>query len=474
MTSMATTSTQQTKPNITTASSAPKLAGSSAAAPSGSTQSVVNKMKKRKQRRRTVIIIGLLFVALIVALVVIQSSKEKPIVVQTEKVSRRSITEEVQATGKVQPEVAVKVSPQVPGEVIELPVKEGDKVKEDQVLAKIKPNYFKYQVDQAQGSLNSAKGREQQALATMIQAKADYARATSLKKVQLMSQADLDAAQAKYEAAIALHKSSQFDVKTAESVLQQFSESLSWTTVLAPMSGTVTSLITQLGEKVVGTSQFAGTEMMTVSDLTVMNAMVDVDENDIVNVKLGDSAKVSVDAFPNRTFMGIVIEVANSAELKGNGTQDQSTNFNVKIRLTGFIDGELRPGMSCTANIRTKTKDNVLSIPINAVTRRENTDSVMKKDNSKQASSGQTPSSSADESPVVVFIVGKDSRVKIVTVKTGISDNAYVEIISGLKGDEEVVKGNYTAVSKDLADKKLIKIDNGSSDKATGKGSKSS
>jgi HlyD family secretion protein len=469
MTSMATTSTQQSKPNITTASSAPKLVG---AGSSVSTQSVVDKLKKRKQRRRTVIILIVGFIVLIGVLVFIQSSKEKPIVVQTEKVARRSITEEVQATGKVQPEVAVKVSPQVPGEVIELPVKEGDKVKEGQLIAKIKPNYFKYQLDQAQASLNSAKGHEQQALAALIQAKADFARATSLKKSELMSQADLDAAEAKYQAAVAQHKSSQFDVKTAESVLQQYSESLSWTTVFAPMAGTVTSLITQLGEKVVGTSQFAGTEMMTVSDLTVMNAMVDVDENDIVNVKLGDSAKVSVDAFPDRTFMGVVIEVANSAELKGNGTQDQSTNFNVKIRLTGFVDGELRPGMSCTANIRTKTKANVLSIPINAVTRREDADSAVKRDSSKTA--GGQASAAAEESPVVVFVVGKDSRVKMVTVKTGISDNAYVEILSGLKDDEEVVKGNYTAVSKDLADKKLIRIDNGSSDKSSGKGSKSS
>jgi HlyD family secretion protein len=228
------------------------------------------------------------------------------------------------------------------------------------------------------------------------------------------------------------------------------------------MDGYITQLISQLGEKVVGTSAFAGTEMMTVSDLSVMNAMVDVDENDVVNVKLGDTARISIDAYPDRAFIGTVIEVANSAELKGTNTQDQSTNFQVKIRLSGFQTGELRPGMSCTAKIETITKPNITTIPIMAVTRR--TMDTKKTDNTNAVSEvGKklaTADKEEDRSPTIVFIVD-GTRVKAVQVKTGISDNSYVEITEGLKGNEEVVKGNYSAVSKDLEDKKLIKIDNG-------------
>jgi HlyD family secretion protein len=254
--------------------------------------------------------------------------------------------------------------------------------------------------------------------------------------------------------AVATEKAAGFEISASESIVKQYSEALVKTTVYAPMEGVVTSLITQLGEKVVGTSQFAGTEMMTISDLTWMNAEVDVDENDVVNLKIGDTAMVTIDAFPNRVFVGQVIEVANSAKLKGNGTQDQSTNFKVKVKLSDFAGADLRPGMSCTAKIHTQTKTNVMAIPINAVTRRDDPDAA-KVDSAKRNSIATTT-----ESPVVVFVVGKDSRVKLTTIKTGIADNTYVEVLSGLIGDEEIVKGEYSAVSKDLQDKKLIKVDN--------------
>jgi HlyD family secretion protein len=200
---------------------------------------------------------------------------------------------------------------------------------------------------------------------------------------------------------------------------------------------------------------------MTVSDLSVMNAMVDVDENDVVNVKLGDTARVSIDAFPDKTFVGYVIEVANSAELKGANTQDQSTNFQVKIRLSGFQTGELRPGMSCTAKIETVTKPNIMTIPIMAVTRRTmETKKTTTTTETSEVGKKPTVDKEEDRSPTIVFVID-GTRAKAVQVKTGISDNSYVEITEGLKGNEEIVKGNYSAVSKDLEDKKLIKIDNG-------------
>jgi HlyD family secretion protein len=195
-----------------------------------------------------------------------------------------------------------------------------------------------------------------------------------------------------------------------------------------------------------------------------MNAEVDVDENDVVNLKIGDKTHVSIDAFPDRIFEGTVIEIANSAMLKGTGTQDQSTNFKVKVRLTDFGEADLRPGMSCTARMETQTKENVLAVPINAVTRREEiggtkADSTKPKDDNSKASAAAA-TAAANETPLLVFVVDKANRVKAVQVKTGISDNAYVEIVSGLDGTEEVVKGNYTAVSKELQDKSLIQIDN--------------
>ena len=421
-----------------------------------STQAVVTKLKIRKRRRRTFLIVAAGIIVLLAVLGIVSSRKEKPITIQTEKVSRRDITEEVRATGKVQPQVAVNVSSEVPGEVVELPFKEGARVRKGDVIARIKPTTFQDQLDQADASLSSTKARELSSKAALINAKQELTRAKGLAAQNLLSESDLQAAQAKYDAAVATSQGAKFDVAAAQSSVHQFAEAVRKTTVFAPMDGVITSLITQLGEKVVGTSQFDGTKMMTISDLSWMNAEVDVDENDVVNIKLGDTAMVTIDAFPGRTFVGEVIEVANSATLKGNGTQDQSTDFKVKVKLSGFGESELKPGMSCTAKIRTQTKTNVMAIPINAVTRRDNAGT--KVDSAKKASA--TSGTTTEETPVVVFVVGKDSRVKMVQVKTGISDNAYVEILSGLVGDEEIAKGNYTAVSKDLEDKSLVKVDN--------------
>jgi HlyD family secretion protein len=430
------------------------------------TKTVVDKIKKKKKRNRIIWISLAALVVVIIALIIVKSGKEKPVTVQTEKAAKRTITEVVQATGKIQPETLVKISPEVPGEIISLPFKEGALVKKGDLLAEIKPTLIQAQYDAGLAQVESAKAQIEQTKAQKLTADLNLKRSKQLYEKALASTADLEQAQQQYDVSVANYNAAVYNVKYAQNNLAQLAESVRRTSVLSPMDGYITQLISQLGEKVVGTSAFAGTEMMTVSDLSVMNAMVDVDENDVVNVKLGDTARVSIDAFPDRTFIGSVIEVANSAELKGTGTQDQSTNFQVKIRLSGFQTGELRPGMSCTAKIETQTKADILTVPIMAVTRRAlETKKESTADQAAEVGKKQTESEE-DKSPTIVFVV-ENSRAKSVQVKTGISNNSYVEITDGLKGGEEVIKGNYSAVSKDLEDKKLIKIDNGSS--GTGK-----
>jgi len=412
------------------------------------------------------IVLGVLVVVIVIAALT-SGGKKDAIVVQTEKVGRQTVTEEVQATGKIQPQVMVKVSPEVSGEIIGLPFKEGDRVKKGELVAKIKPLVFQEQYDAAQANYNSAKAQVEQQRANMIQAQSNLKRAEKLNASHLMSDQDYDAAKAAYSSSVAAVNAADYTSKAAEGQMHQIQESLNWTNVVAPMDGVVTSLISQLGEKVVGTASFAGTEMMDVSDLSLMNAMVDVDENDVVNIKLGNTVKISIDAFPDRIFTGKVIEIANSAKLSGTGTQDQSTNFTVKVRLDDFGAQDLRPGMSCTARIQTQTKENVIAVPLMAVTRRDNEDSQAADSIKKMREANKGTFHESDESYAIVFIVKKDTA-KSVAVKTGLSDNNYVEILDGLQGGEEVVKGNFRAVSKELENGKLVKVDN-SGKSGTGK-----
>jgi HlyD family secretion protein len=422
------------------------------------TQTVVTQIKKRKQRKRNALIgVGVL-IALVIGLAVANGGKEQTITVQTETVSRRTITSIVQATGKIQPEVKVKISPEVSGEIIDLPIKEGQQVTRGQLLAKIKPTSFEAAHEQGMASLNASKARMEQSRANMITAKQAFNRSKELRDKNLISTSDYETAEAQFQVAQANFNAANFEIKATESQLKQLTESLRKTAVIAPMGGVVTSLVSELGETVVGTSQFSGTEMMTVSDLTVMNAEVEVDENDVVNVSIGDKANVTIDAYPGRTFRGTIVEIANSAKLKGMGTQEQSTNFEVKIRIDDFKGVDLRPGMSCIAKIETETKQNVMAVPMIAVTRRDKSDDPTA-DSIKRAATG-------GEVPTIVFVNDK-GKAKAVPVKTGLSDNLYVEILSGLTGNEEIIKGNYSAVSKELQDKKAIKVDNKAAKPAT-------
>lgn len=415
--------------------------------------------KKRKRRMRTLWIVLGSLVGLVIIIAVASGGKDTAISVQTEKVGRQTVTEVVQATGKIQPEVLVKVSPEVPGEIIQLPFKEGDRVKKGDLIAKIKPLVFQEQFEAAEANYNSAKSVVEQQRATLIQDEANLNRDKKLNEEHLMSDQDYDAAKAAYASAVAAVSAADFTAKAAAGSMKQIQESLNWTNVLSPMNGVITSLLSHLGETVVGTSEFAGTEIMDISDLTVMNAMVDVDENDVVNVKLGDPVKISIDAFPDRIFTGKVIEIANSATVAGSGTQDQATNFTVKVRLDSLSSTDLRPGMSCTARIATQTKTNVIAVPLMAVTRRENEDQQASDSLKKIRESNKGTFHEGDESSAIVFIV-KNGAAKKIPIQTGISDNAYVEVLSGLQGGEEVIKGNFRAVSKELEDGTKVKVDN--------------
>ena len=440
-----------------------------------STKTVVEKLKKKKKRNRWIWISLIGVVLLLVIVMMVKGGKEKTVTVQVEVASRRTITEVVQATGKVQPEFKVKIAPEVSGEIVSLPFKEGARVQQGQLLAKIKPTSFEAQYSAAVSQLQSSKSRVEQMRAQLIQAELALKRIKELQSKGLAAASEVEQAQAQFDIATANVKAAQFDVAATQSQLQTYAESLRKTTVASPMSGVITQLISQLGEKVVGTSQFSGTEIMTVSDLSVMNAEVEVDENDVVNISVGDTARVTIDAFPGRTFSGVVVEIANSAKLKGVGTQDQSTNFAVKIRMQGFEEGELRPGMSCTAKIETETKSNVVAVPIMAVTRRtkekapaQATDITSDEQQVSELAKKADVAPKQDEAPTIVFIV-ENGKAKSVPVKTGISDNSYVEILSGIKGTEEIIKGNYAAVSKELQDGSAIRVEGAKTAKAAEK-----
>ena len=411
--------------------------------------------KKSKKKIIIFSIIGTLVVVLTL-LVILGSKKEPVFAVQTEKVQRRSITQTVTATGKIYPEVQVVITPEVSGEIISLPVKEGSRVKKGDLLIKIRPDIYIAQRDRATADMTSAK-------ASLERSESEYNRSRQLSEKGLISSSDLESANTAFQVSKATYDQ-------AIAALKQAEESLSKTTITSPMDGTVTGLQVELGERVLGTSQFQGTTVMTVADLSRMEARVDVGENDITPISIGDTARNEVDAVPDRKLIGIVYEIGNSAKTKGLGTQEEVTNFEVRIRIVDK-DVMLRPGMSMTATIETETKNNVIAVPIQSVTTRSpNKEKGMEKketDESDAMAANDSKIKQKNEKPKeVVFIVDNNS-VKSVEVKRGISDDAYVQIVSGLEENKEVVSGSYKAINRELDDGAKIKVDNAK--KKTGK-----
>ncbi len=408
-----------------------------------------NGKKKKKKRIIIVSLVGLVLVVL--ALVVFLGSKREPVIaVQTEKASLRTITEIVTATGKIQPEVQVKISPEVSGEIVELPVKEGQRVRKGDLLMKIKPDvYIALREQYAAGLL--------QADAALKKTEPEFDRMSSLYKKGLVSQAEYDQARAAYETSKASHAQ-------AKASLDQAQENLRKTTVSSPMDGTVSQLNCEQGERVLGTNQFQGTDVMTVADLSRMEARVDVSENDVVRVAVGDTARIMVDAFPEKKVKGVVYEIANTATTRGLGTQEEVTNFEVKIRVV-TADVPLRPGMSMTADVETETKQNVLSVPIQSVTTRmPKMEKRPGEGEEGQATTVSTTTSvrrrSEQKVKEVVFVVD-GSVVKAVEVRRGISDDSFVEITEGLNEGSMVVSGSYKAINRELEDGAKVRVEEG-------------
>ncbi|HUX94072.1 MAG TPA: efflux RND transporter periplasmic adaptor subunit [Ignavibacteriaceae bacterium] len=415
----------------------------------------IGKQKKSKKKIIIFSTIGVLVIAL--ALIAFLGGKRDEIVpIQIEKASIRTITQSVTATGTLDPEFKVVITPEVTGEIVELPVKEGDFVKKGQLLIKIKSDAYRAQVQQSEASLNSAKATLSMNKAQLDKVTADYNRTKQLRAKNLASDSDLETAKSTYLSAKGAYEGAQAQIQQMQAALKVQLDQLSKTTIYSPMTGTVSQLNVELGERVLGSGFSQGTNVMTISDLKSMLAVVDVDENDVVLVSPGDTARIKIDAFGDKVFKGIVYQIGNSALTTGTSTQDQVVNFEVKLKFLDF-DNNFRPGMSCNASIETKTLNNVLSVPIQSVTARSNMSEAKQTQNASQDNQAKKKEN-GNKIQEIVFVVNKN-KAKAVNVKTGISDDNYIQIIDGLKQGQEVVTGSYKAISTDLHDGSDVKVE---------------
>jgi HlyD family secretion protein len=450
-------------------------------------------MAKPKKRRKLIIFsaIGLMLVTLI--LLAIFKKREPVITVQTEKVARHSLTNIVVANGKIQPVIQVSISPEVSGEIIELPVKEGQQVKKGDLLVKINPDIYIAAVNQAKAGYESSLAAKASAVANLEKAQADYDRNLELFHQKLLSESDFIGFKSARDMAKAQLDSADDQVNVAKALVDSAQDSLIKTTIVSPLDGTISKLNSQLGERVLGTAQFAGTEILVISDLNQMEARVDVGEMDVVGIKPGQKARLDVDAFKDRKFAGVVTDVASSSKdsnQTGNSSSSsqsqEATKFQVRIRLSDKED--FRPGMSVSADIEMEYRTNVLTVPLASVTTRPpkppqkndppktggtNTTKARSGTNAVVSSNVATNSGPPDKKSSkmvdVVFAVAGD-HVDAVPVKIGICDDNYWEITDGLTNGQEIVSGGYRAISRDLADGKKIK--RGTPDKGEAKEAK--
>ena len=414
--------------------------------------------KKVKSRKKIIWIVIGSIVLLIIFRNIFCGKKIPGITVQTEKAARRDITQLVSATGIINPAYQVVITPEVTGEIVELPVKEGDRVKKNQLLIRIKPDSYIAQRDRAKANLESA-----QATLGMRKIEKDYIESNFKRTEQLYrdgisNKQELDRVQSDLASSIAQLEAQNAFVQQAQATLKESNESLNKTAMYAPMDGTVSKLNVELGERVLGSGFSQGTDLMTVADLSKMEAIVDVDENDVVLVSIGDTAKVELDAFKNIIYKGNVTQIANSAKTTGAGTQQEVVNFAIKIALNDF-NAQVRPGMSCNTDIEVETKNNVLAIPIQSVTARsEEEPGAEQAAAGGESNFGKVSKKKQSKPKEVVFVMNKDT-VDMKEVKIGISDNEFIEVISGLKEGDQVVSGPYRAISSELKDKGKVKLE---------------
>ena len=405
-----------------------------------------------KKRVRWIIIVAILFVAI---LLYFGSKSDKGLVsVTVEKVLRRDIVEMIPANGKIKPVVEVKISPDVSGEIVELNFKEGDPIKRGDLIIKIKQDVYISMRDRAEASLNSVRAQLTQQQAQFIQTEQTYNRNKALYEQKVISESEYEASLAQYSVAQEQIKAAEFNVKSSLAALNEAEENLIKTTIYAPMDGIISKMSVEKGERVVGTSQMAGTEMLRIADLDDMEVLVDVNENDIVRINQGDTASIEVDAYPNRKFTGIVTQIANSAKNIGSAL-DQVTNFEVKVFILSEsysdIIGEgkipFRPGMSASVSIQTARRQNALSIPLQAITTR--TDLIPDSLRTKMG---------VNESKEQVFVVKPDNIVEVRVITTGIQDLSNIEVLTGMSDDEKIVTGPFSAISKTLKEGSKVKL----------------
>jgi HlyD family secretion protein len=422
-------------------------------------------MKTKKLLRYTLIAVFVLIVLAVVGKKVGWFGKEEVIQVAVEKAKLRDIVETITANGKVQPETEVIISPDVSGEIVDLRVKEGDMVNMGQLLARIKPEVYISARNRSLAFVNSEKARLAQAEAQFIQKELDYNRNKKLWEQQAISESVYETAFSGYQVAKAELDAAKYSVKSAEAALSEAQENLVKTSIYAPMTGTVSMLLVEKGERVVGAQMMTGTEMMRIADLDRMEVMVEVNENDIVSVTMEDTALIEVDAFLGQKFKGIVTEIANSAKTTGL-TTDQVTNFEVKIFLLresyqtlydeGYVN-PFRPGMSATVDIMTKIESDVLSIPIQAVTTRSDS-SLAEGSEEMEEETEEVKTDGDEEINVVVFVVNDESKAEFIKIKTGIQDNNYIQILEGLEEDDEIITAPYNAISKKLKTDAVVEV----------------
>jgi len=434
---------------------------------------------------------GLLLVFLVVGRKAGWIGEDDNIKVTAEKVSTETITETVSASGKVQPEVEVKLAADVSGEVVELYVKEGDLVTKGTLLAKINPEIYVSALDRVAASVSSSKANLESAKARLTQSESQfrnseltYNRNKKLFDEGVISSSDFESVRSAYEvakgdveAARQSVSASSFGVQSAEASLKESKENLNKTSIFAPVDGTISKLSVEKGERVVGTEMMAGTEVIRLANLNEMEVNVDVSESDIIRVNVGDTAIVDIDAYLNRTFTGVVTEIANSANSESGMSTDQVTNFTVKVRIIRDSYKDLipadkptfspfRPGMSATVEIQTRKVYNVTSVPIQAVTTRDTTTRISSKavsrpDEEEEPAKGEEAKQTVTERKAAIqecVFVLKDGEVSIRPVKTGIQDNMHIQILEGLNSGDEVITGPYNAISRLLKEGDKVKV----------------
>ncbi|MBP7460668.1 MAG: efflux RND transporter periplasmic adaptor subunit [Candidatus Delongbacteria bacterium] len=414
------------------------------------------KTSGRKSRKKYIIIgVSALILILIVFNSISSKRKKSIIIVQSEKVQKRNITQIVSTTGKINAEYKVQITPEVTGEIVQLPVKEGDIVDKGDLLIRIKPDIYTASKDRASANLQSARSNLNVQKASFEKFKSNYERYLELIKKKMCSQSEFEESQSNYLIQKGQLESQQAQVLQAEATLKEAEENLAKTAIYSPMRGTVSQLNVEYGERVLGSGYSQGTNIMTVSDLSAIEAIVEVDENDVVMIAIGDTATIKIDAFGDKIFQGTVTEISNSATTTGLGTQNEVVNFEVKIRLEAQ-DTKMRPGMSCTADIQTEKKLNVLSVPIQSVT----VAATPLMNNPENRDNDTVPvKAKKEEKPQEIVYLVQNKLAISKAIKTGISDDNYFEVIEGVQEGDEVISGPYRAISKELKDSVKVKVE---------------